>query len=73
MRYNIGVNRNLYLKPKSEMGLYHDVTKTAKTSTKKLTLIVIEMKQLPDIEEFHSKEDYLALNEPYIMVGEKYV
>ena len=50
MRWNIGDNRNLFLKLKSKLRLNYGVLKTPKTS-KKLTLTVVQMQQLPDIEE----------------------
>ena len=55
MSWNIGDSRNLFLKLKSKLGLYHVVLTTPKTSPEKLTLIVIEMQQLPDIEKTDSK------------------
>ena len=51
MSWNIGDNRNLFLKLKSKLGLYHVVLTTPKTSPAKLTLTVVEMQQLPDIEK----------------------
>ena len=56
MSWNIGVNRNLFHKLNSKLGLYHVVLTTPKTSAKKLTLTVLEMQQLPDIEKTDSKE-----------------
>ena len=60
MSWNIGENRNLFLKLKSELGLYHVVLTTPKTSPEKLTLTVVEMQQLPDIEKTDSKKKCLA-------------
>ena len=56
MSWNIGDNRNLFLKLKSKLGLYHVVLTAPKTSPKKLTLTVVELQQLPDIEKTDSKE-----------------
>ena len=56
MSWNIGDNRNLFLKLKSKVGLYHVVLTTPKTSPKKLILTVVEMQQLLDIEKIDSKE-----------------
>ena len=61
MSWNIGDNRNLFLKLKSKLGLYHVVLTTPKTSPEKLTLTVVEMQQLPDIEETYSKEEISCL------------
>ena len=43
MSWNIGNIRNLFLKLKSKLGLYHFVLTTPKTSPVKLTLSVVEM------------------------------
>ena len=56
MSWNIGDNKNLFLKLISILGLFHVVLTTPKTSTEKLTLTVVEMQQLPDIEKTDSKE-----------------
>ena len=55
MSRNIGANTNLFLKIKSKLGLYHVVLTIPKTSLKKLTLTVVEIQQLPDIEKTDSK------------------
>ena len=59
--WNIGDNRNLFLKLKSKQGLYHVVLTTPKTSPEKLTLIVAEMQQFPDIEKTYSREEISCL------------
>ena len=61
MSWNIGDNKNLFLKLKSKMGLYHAVLTTPKTSPEKLTMTVVEMKQLPDIEKTDSREEISCL------------
>ena len=64
MSWNIGDNRNLFLKLNSKLGLYHIVLKTPKTSPEKLTLTVVEMQQLPelpDIEKTYSEEELSCL------------
>ena len=61
MSWNIGDNRNLFLKLKSKLGLYHVVLTTPKTSPEKLTLTVVEMQQLPDIEKTDPKEGISCL------------
>ena len=62
MSWNIGDNRNLFLKLKSKLGLYHVVLTTPKTSPEKLTLTVVEMQQLSDLEKTDSKEEKSRLN-----------
>ena len=61
MSWNIGDNRNLFPKLKSKLGLYHVVLSTPKTSPEKLTLTVVEMQQLPDVEKSDSKEEISCL------------
>ena len=61
MSWNIGDNRSLFLKLKSKLGLYHVVLTTTKTSPEKLTLTVVEMQQLPDIEKTDSREEISCL------------
>ena len=41
MGWNIGDNRNLFLKLKSKLGRYHVVLTTPKTSAEKPTLTVV--------------------------------
>ena len=57
MSWNIGNHRNLYLNLKSKLRLYHVVLTTPKTNPEKLTLTVVEMSQLSDIEKTFSKEE----------------
>ena len=59
MSWNIGDNRNFFLKIKSKLGLYHVVLTTPKTSPEKLTLTVVEMQQLPEIEKTDSKKNIM--------------
>ena len=61
MSWNIGENRNLFLKLKSKLGLYHVVLTTPKTSLEKMTLILVEMQQLPEIEKMDSKNEISCL------------
>ena len=58
--WNIGDKRNLLLKLKSKFGLYHVVLITPKTYPEKLTLAVVEMQQLPEIEKTDFEKKYLA-------------
>ena len=55
MSWNIRDIRNLFLKLKSNLGLYYVVLTTPKTSPEKHTLNVVEMQKLPDIEKTASK------------------
>ena len=56
MSWNIGDIRNLFLKLKSKLGLYHVVPTTPKTSPDKLSLTVVELQQLRDIDKTDSRE-----------------
>ena len=60
MSWNIGENRNLFLNVKSNLGLYHVLT-TPKTSPEKITLTLVEMQQLPEIEKVDSKNEVSCL------------
>ena len=55
MSWNIGDTRNLFLKLKTKLGLYH-VELKSKDSPEKITLTPVETQQLPDIEEVDSKD-----------------
>ena len=61
MTWNIGDNRNLFFKSKSKLGLHHVVLTTPKSSFQKLTLAVVEMQQVSDIEKTDSKEEISCL------------
>ena len=60
MSWNIGENRNLFLKLKSNLGLYHVVLTKPKTSPKKITFLV-ETQKLPEIEKVDSKNEISCL------------
>ena len=57
MSWNIGVDRNHFLKLKSKLRLYHNVLTTPNFSPEKLKLTVVEMQQLPDIDNTDSKKN----------------
>ena len=60
MSWNIGDNRNLFLKLKTKLGLYH-LALRSKDSPEKNTLTLVETQQLPDIEKFDSKDEISCL------------
>ena len=66
MSWNIEDNRNLFLKLKSKLGLYHVVLTIPKISSKKLTLTVVEMQQIPDTGKTDSTEKISCLKETII-------
>ena len=60
MSWNIGDNRNLFLKLRTKLGLC-DVELRSKDSPRKSTLTLIESQQLPDIEKVDSKNEISCL------------
>ena len=60
MSWNIGDNRNLFLKLKTKLGLYH-VELRSKDSPENFTLTLVETQQLPDIEKADSKDEIFCL------------
>ena len=60
MSWNIGDNRNLFLKLRTKLGLYH-VELKSKDSHDKITLNLVETQQLPDIEKADSRDEISCL------------
>ena len=60
MCWNIGDNRNIFLKLKTKLGLYH-VELKSKDSPEKITLTLVRTQQLPDIEKADSKDEIFCL------------
>ena len=60
MSWNIGDYRNVFLKLKTKMGLYH-VELKSKDSQGKITLILVETQHLPDIEKVDSRVEISCL------------
>ena len=71
MNGNIGDNRNIFLKLKSKLGLYHVELRKAKNSREKITLTLVETQQLPDIEKFGSKDEISCLKRTFYNGGRK--
>ena len=61
MSRNIVANRNLFLKLKSKLGLYHIELTTPKTSPERNTLTFVEMQQLPEIEKVDAENEISCL------------
>ena len=61
MSWKIVVNRKLFLKLKSKLGLHLVVLTNSKTSPEKFALTVVEMQQLPDIGNTGSKKEKTCL------------
>ena len=60
MSWNIGDNRNLFLKLKTKLGLYH-VEFKSKDSPEKKTLTPVDTQQLPHNEKGDSKDEISCL------------
>ena len=60
MSWNIGDNRNLFLKLKTKLGLYH-VELKSKGSPEKTTLTLVETQQSPDNQKDDSKDEISCL------------
>ena len=71
--WNLRSNRNLTLKQKSKMGLYHFVLTTSKTFVNKFTPTVFEKQQLPEVETTDPQKAISCLKRINWNVGEKYV
>ena len=69
MSWNIGDNRNLFLKLQSKLGLYQLVLTTPKTSPEKTELTVVEKHQLPVNEKTDSKKEISRLKKTIINCG----
>ena len=62
MGWNIGDNRNLFLKLKTILGLYHvELRSKDKDFPEKITPTLVETEQMPDIEKSDSKDDCSCL------------
>ena len=60
MSWNIGDNKNFFLKLKTKLGLYH-VELRSKDSPGKITLTLVKTQLLPDIEKVDSKDEISCL------------
>ena len=60
MSWNIGDYRDLFLKLKTQLGLYH-VELKSKDSPEKIAITLVEIQQLPDIEKADSKNEISCL------------
>ena len=50
MSWNIGDNRNVFLKLRTKLGLYHVLLTSSEQTPKKVNLTIVEMQQLPESE-----------------------
>ena len=61
MSWNIGENRNIFLKLKSKLGLDHVVLTTLKTFPEIITSNLVEMHWLPEIQKVDSKNEITCI------------
>ena len=61
MSWNLGDSRNLFLKLKSKLGLYHVELRKPKESSQESTLTLVETQQLPENEKVDSKDEISCL------------
>ena len=71
MSWKIENKRNLFFKLKSKLGLYHVVLTTPKTSPEKLTLTVVDVQHLADIEKTNSEKEVSCLKRTIYNSGRK--
>ena len=73
MSWNIGDNRNLFLKLTTKLGLYHiELRSKHKIFSEKITLTQVETQQMPDFEKADSEDEISCLNGHFITVEDKY-
>ena len=66
MSWNIGDNRNLFLKLKTKLGLHHvELRNKPEDSPEKNTLTLVETQQLPDVEKVVSKDEVSSLKRTF--------
>ena len=61
MSWNIGDNRNVFLKLRRKLGLYHVLLASSEQTPKKVSLTIVEMQQLPEVRKFDSENEISCL------------
>ena len=61
MSWNIGDNRNVFLKLRTKLGLYHVLLTSSEQTPKKVNLTIVEMQQLPEVGKFDSENEISCL------------
>ena len=61
MSWNIGDNRNLFLKLKTKLGVYHVKLRKPYDFPEKIMLTLVETQQMPDIEKVDSEDEISCL------------
>ena len=60
MSWNVGYNRNLFLKLKIMLGIHHVVLTTPETAPEKHTLSMVEIDKLPNNDRTDSEEEIFS-------------
>ena len=61
MSWNIGDNRNVFLKLRTKLGLYQVLLTSSEQTPKKVNLTIVEMQQLPEVGKFDSEDEIFSL------------
>ena len=61
MSWNIGDNRNVFLKLRTKFGLYHVLLTSSEQTPKKVNVAIVEMQQLPEVGKFDSEIEIFCL------------
>ena len=61
MSWNIGDNRNVFLKLRTKLGLYHVLLTSSEQTPKKVSLTIVEMQHLPEVGKFDSENEISCL------------
>ena len=61
MSWNIGGNRNVFLKLRTKLGLYHVLLTPLEQTSRKVHLTIVEMQQLPEVGNFDSENEISCL------------
>ena len=60
MSWNIGDNRNVFLKLRTKLALYHVLLASSEQTPKKVSLTIVEMQQIPEAAKFDSEKKSLV-------------
>ena len=61
MSWNIGDNRNVFLKLRTKLGLYHVLLTSSEQTPKNVNLTIVVMQQLPEVGKFDSENEISCL------------
>ena len=61
MSWNIGDNRNVFLKLSTKLGLYHVLLTSSEQTPKKVNLTIVETQQLPEAGKLETENEISSL------------